>query len=73
LRADKTQSAPEIEDFLRVLGNKSGSIPFYAIFPADDPNRPITMDGVYTSPKPIIDKLKEAGPSRGNEIRMMSL
>ena len=72
LRADKTQAAPEIEDFLRKLGNKSGSIPFYAIFPADDPNRPILLDGIFMSPQPIIKALKEAGPSRNAEVQMMN-
>ena len=63
LKADKTTSAPEVDDLLRQLGNKSGSIPFYAIFPAGNPNKPILLDGVFTSPQPIIDALKKAGPS----------
>ena len=45
LKADKTQPSPEIDDFLRRLGNKAGSIPFYAIFPAGNPNQPILLDG----------------------------
>ena len=43
------------------LGNKSRSIPYYAIFPAGNPNQPITRDGVYLSPQPIIEALREAG------------
>jgi len=49
------------------LGNKSGSIPFYAIFPAQNPNEPILLDGVFSSPKPFIEALKRAGPSTGVE------
>lgn len=60
LKADMTQPAAESVDFLRRLGNKSGSIPFYAIFPADDPNRPLTLDGLFTSPAPILDALSKA-------------
>ena len=60
LKADKTYPAPEVDDFLRRLGNKSGSIPFYAIFPGGDPNKPILLDGLLTSPKPIIEAMKKA-------------
>jgi hypothetical protein len=47
------------------LGNTGGALPFYAVFPADNPNKPILLDGLLTSPKRIIDALKKAGPSRG--------
>ena len=60
LKADKTYAAPEVDNVLRRLGNKSGSIPFYAVFPGADPNRPILLDGLLTSPKPIIDAMKKA-------------
>ncbi len=50
---------------LERLGNTSGALPFYAIFPANNPNKPILLDGVFTRPKGIIDALKKAGPSRG--------
>lgn len=65
LRADKTQPAPEVEQFLRTLGNKGGSIPFYAIFPARDPNHPILMDGVFTGPGRIVEALREAVEREG--------
>ena len=65
LKADKTHPAPEVDKLLELLGNKGGSIPFYAIFPAGNPNKPILLDGVFTSPKPIVDALKKAGPSKG--------
>ncbi|MGF1581023.1 MAG: protein-disulfide reductase DsbD family protein [Gemmataceae bacterium] len=64
LRADKTQPAPEVDQLLKRLGNKSASIPFYAVFPAGRPNEPITLDGVFPSPQPIVDALEKAGPSR---------
>jgi hypothetical protein len=47
------------------LGNTGGAPPFYAVFPADNPNKPILLDGLLTSPKRIIDALNKAGPSRG--------
>ncbi|MEO8493972.1 MAG: hypothetical protein ABI614_02805 [Planctomycetota bacterium] len=61
LRADKTRPAPEVDRLLEQLGNKSGSIPFYAIFPAGSPNKPILMDGVFTSPKPFLEAFEKAG------------
>ncbi len=64
LRADKTQPAPEVDELLQRLGNKAGSIPFYAVFPAGNPNKPILLDGMFTSPQPILDALEKAGPSR---------
>ncbi len=60
LKADKTHTAPEVDELLRQLGNKGGSIPFYAIFPADNPNKPILMDGLLASPAQIIAKFKAA-------------
>ena len=60
LKADKTHTAPEVDELLRQLGNKGGSIPFYAIFPADNPNKPILIDGLITSPAQIIAKFKLA-------------
>ena len=60
LRADKTQPAPEVDELLRRLGNKAGSIPFYAVFPAGNPNKPILLDGMFTSPQPILDALRKA-------------
>ncbi len=64
LRADKTAPAPEADATLRQLGNKAASIPFYAIFPADAPHRPLLLDGLFTSPAPIVQALQQAGASR---------
>ena len=65
LKADKTHASPEVDDMLERLGNTGGALPFYAIFPAGDPNKPILLDGLFTSPKRIIEALRRAGPSRG--------
>ncbi len=62
IKADKGKAEKEIDDLLRKLGNTSGAIPFYAIFPAGRPNEPILMDGIITESK-IIEALKKAGPS----------
>ena len=64
LRVDKTHAAPEGDELLVRLGNKNQQIPFIAIFPAGNPNKPILLDGVFVSPKPIIEALRQAGPSR---------
>jgi thiol:disulfide interchange protein len=72
LKADKTTNSPEIDETLRLLGNDAGAIPFYAIFPAANPNKPITLDGVFVSPAPIIEALEKAGPSRGADEQASS-
>lgn len=60
LKADKTKPSPEIDALLKQLGNKATTIPFYAVFPADTPNRPIVLNGQFTSPKPVVNALKSA-------------
>lgn len=61
LRADKTQPSPEIDYLMQQLGHKSGTIPFYAIFPAGSPNKPILLGaGPYTSPKPFLEAFERA-------------
>jgi suppressor for copper-sensitivity B len=64
LRADKTKPAPEVDETLRRLGNKAASIPFYAIFPSNSSGQPILLDGLLTSPEPILQGVRRAGPSR---------
>jgi len=61
LKADWTDRGTEIKDMLALLGYRS--IPVYAIFPADRPNEPILLSDLI-SKKQILEKLKEAGPSR---------
>jgi len=63
LRADKTEPNPEADALLRKLGNAAASIPFYAFFPADKPNEPILLDGVYSSAAPFVIAAKDAAAS----------
>src|SRR5260370_979136 len=67
LRADKTRPAPEVDAALRRLGNKAAAIPFYAIFPANAPDQPLLLDGIFTSPAPIVQALQQAGAPRGSK------
>ncbi len=68
LRADKTTSAPGVDETLRRLGNKAASIPFYAIFPGRSSSKPILLDGLLTNPQPIVQAIRQAGPSRGAKV-----
>ncbi len=63
LQGDKTEPAPEVDETLRRLGNKVASIPFYAIFPSKSSTKPILLDGLFTSPEPIVQAFREAGPT----------
>lgn len=64
VKADKTRTTPEVDALLHSLGNGAGAIPYYAIFPAGDPNKPILLHGLLT-PGQILDALRRAGPSKG--------
>jgi thiol:disulfide interchange protein len=64
LRADKTKAAPDVDETLRCLDNKAAATPFYAIFPSSSSSKPILLDGLLTSPEPIVNALRQAGPSR---------
>jgi hypothetical protein len=68
LRADKTNPAPEVDETLRRLGNEAASIPYYAIFPSNSSSKPNLLDGLLTSPEPIVQAVRRAGPSRGAKI-----
>lgn len=57
LMADWTEPNDEIAGMLSKLGSKE--IPVLAIFPADDPTRPIVLKGFYTQ-QALIDSLKKA-------------
>ncbi len=61
LRADWTEESPEIKDMLNLLGRNS--IPVYAIFPASEPNKPIVFSDLVSQGQ-VLEKLREAGPSR---------
>ncbi len=62
-RADKTEPAPEVDELLKQLGNNSASIPFYAVFPEGNPAKPITLDGIFSSPDAFITALESNGSS----------
>jgi len=62
LIADKTHESPEIDQMLAELNNASGGIPYLAIFPANNPGKPILLDGLISESQ-LIEKLREAGPS----------
>jgi suppressor for copper-sensitivity B len=60
IKADKTTPNPHVDSLLRKLGNSSASIPFYAVFPAMSPSKPIVMDGLYSSPDAFIKNFRSA-------------
>ena len=57
MMADWTARDDEIGDALRALG--FASVPLTAIFPGDNPNEPILLDGVFT-PSRLHDVMREA-------------
>ena len=57
LFADWTARDDEIQNVLLKLG--FASVPLTAIFPGDNPNAPILLDGVYT-PARLHDAMREA-------------
>jgi thiol:disulfide interchange protein len=63
LKADKTREAPEVDALLKELGNTSGGIPFYAIFPGNG-GRPILHDKSLLTQGQIAEMLRQAGPSK---------
>jgi thiol:disulfide interchange protein len=58
---DFTKYPPEIEQTIKTLG--ANGVPVIAIFPGDDPYRPIVFSGGYTSQKLIaaLDRAKGRG------------
>jgi thiol:disulfide interchange protein len=65
IKADKTQSSPEIDALLVELGNPGRGIPFYAVYPGRGGD-PITFDGLI-SRQQVLDALEQAGPSRSTQ------
>lgn len=61
MKADKTKPSPVIDNLLITLGNKTKQIPFYAIFPAGEANKPVVMYGLHAGPGAFIEKLKQVG------------
>ena len=63
LVADMTEEQPDILRLLNELGNSSGQIPYYAIYPAGKPAEPIVFGELITQGK-VIAELQRAGPSK---------
>jgi suppressor for copper-sensitivity B len=65
LKADKThrRMAKEVNQLLVELGNFGQTVPFLAIYPADN-DQPILLDGLITREQ-VLNALTRAGPSRG--------
>ena len=62
LVADWSQNDEQVANLLEAVSG-SKQIPVVAIFPAGDPYRPKMLSGLYSRAE-LIQKLKEAGPSR---------
>ena len=65
LKADKGRDLENVNAMLIELGRKSKAIPYYAIFPADNPNEPIFMEGLIFEDD-VAEALNKAGPSKGH-------
>ncbi len=61
LQADWTKKDEKTGKVLEQLGGRQ--LPVLAIFSAKNPNRPIVLRGAYTKAQ-LLEKLKEAGPSK---------
>jgi thiol:disulfide interchange protein len=61
LQADWTHDAPEVTEFLKLLGAQA--VPVIAIFPVDRPNEPIVFRGAYTKQQ-ILEALEKPVPPR---------
>jgi thiol:disulfide interchange protein DsbD len=57
LKADMTGEAPEADELKQRLGG--GPLPFYAVFPASAPDKPIVFDGLLTKSR-VLEALKQA-------------
>lgn len=66
LKADWSEESDEIKDMLNLLG--FNSIPVYAVFPAGEPNKPIVFSDLVSEGL-VLEKLREAGPSRDGAER----
>ena len=65
LLADYSDSSPEIKRWIKQFGG--AGVPLTVIIPADAPDRPIAIHAVY-SKETLLEKLREAGPSRGIDL-----
>jgi thiol:disulfide interchange protein len=58
MKADTSHKNPKL---MKMIG--ANAVPALAIFPADNPNRPIVFRDMYTVAD-VLDALKKAGPSK---------
>jgi thiol:disulfide interchange protein len=63
LVADMTEDSPAAKELLEQLGNHATSIPYCAIFPAGQADKPIILDGPLLK-QHVIAALEQAGPSK---------
>jgi thiol:disulfide interchange protein DsbD len=59
LIADKTTESPEIEALLDELGNTSGTIPYYAIYPPGG-GEPVVFNDIPLTPTKLLDYFEQA-------------
>jgi len=71
IKADKTEPNAPVDDLLRQLGNSAASIPFYAVFPAGRPTEPVLLDGLYSSPKPFVNAIRQSTKQSANVSAMI--
>jgi hypothetical protein len=62
LKADYTSGSPEIKAILNKYG--SNALPFYLIFPGQQPDSPIILQDLITKGD-VLAALEKAGPSLG--------
>jgi len=72
LKADKTDPNRDIDKLLKELGNMSGNIPFYAVFPAGGGDPIVYREGLLTQGK-VLEMLEQAGPSLNEKDRMAAV
>lgn len=68
LLADWTEPDDDIEMMLDKLVGTPSQIPVLAIYPADNPNRPIVLTGIYSQDM-VLQELGKAGPSKQTALQ----
>ncbi|MFK7769335.1 MAG: hypothetical protein AB8B55_19085 [Mariniblastus sp.] len=59
MKADKSQSAPEVDALLIELGNSAKAIPYYAMFRANE--NPVHFNGVFFTANSFLTRLEQEG------------
>ncbi|HUY90747.1 MAG TPA: protein-disulfide reductase DsbD domain-containing protein [Pirellulales bacterium] len=63
--ADMTRNPPDEAELLSALAGPSGAVPVLAIFPAGRANEPIVLAAGFYTRGELLERLKQAGPSKG--------